>query len=191
MTGMPESAVAPDRRRRRRIIAWSMVGVIVLLIACAIWIVLRGLQAKDALEASLPLVDKVQAQISSGDAKGAAATSRVLADHLHTARDDTDDPIWRAAEIIPGLGPNLSAVRKVSSSASDVTDQAIIPLAQLAGTLNFSSFSPVNGKVPLKPLTRRRRPSRERTPRCNPTSPWCGRSIRPRPSAQCATRFRS
>ena len=153
MTGMPESAVAPDRRRRRRIIAWSMVGVIVLLIACAIWIVLRGLQAKDALEASLPLVDKVQAQISSGDAKGAAATSRVLADHLHTARDDTNDPIWRAAEIIPGLGPNLSAVRKVSSSASDVTDQAIIPLAQLAGTLNFSSFSPVNGKVPLKPLT--------------------------------------
>ncbi|WP_460519984.1 DUF4012 domain-containing protein [Humibacter antri] len=149
---MSESATMPARRRRRRIIVWSIVGVVVFLIACGVWIAVRGLQAKDALQASLPLVDKVQTQITSGDAKGAAATARVLSARLHTARNDTGDPIWRAAEIIPGVGPNLAAVRQVAAASSDVTDRALVPLARLAGTMNLSSFSPVNGKVPLKPL---------------------------------------
>ncbi|WP_460578613.1 DUF4012 domain-containing protein [Humibacter ginsengisoli] len=149
---MPDSTVVPARRRRGRVVVWSIVGVVVFLIACGVWIAVRGLQAKDALQASLPLVDKVESQISSGDAKGAAASARVLSDRLRTARDDTGDPIWRAAEIIPGIGPNLSAVRLVAASASDVTDRALVPLAGLAGTMNLSSFSPVNGKVPLKPV---------------------------------------
>jgi hypothetical protein len=133
---------------------WSIVGVIVLIVACAIWVAVRALNAKNELEAALPLVDTVQAQIASGDSKAAAATTRSLADHLHAARDDTSDPIWRAAEIVPGIGPNLSAVRTLAAAASDVTDESIEPLAHLAGTINVDSFKPVNGAVPLPPLVR-------------------------------------
>ena len=151
---MSDTTAAPrlSRRTRRRIIGWSIVGVIVLVLACAAWVAVRGFNAKNELEASLPLVEKVQAQISSGDSKGAAVTTRDLAAHLHAARDDTGDPIWRAAEIVPGIGPNLSAVRQLSWAASDVTDRSIAPLARLAGTINPDSFRPVNGAVPLKPL---------------------------------------
>lgn len=130
----------------------SIVGVIVLLIACAVWVAVRALNAKNELEAALPLVDTVQTQITSGDSKAAAATTRSLADHLHAARDDTSDPIWRAAEVVPGIGPNLSAVRTLAAAASDVTDRSIAPLAQLAGTIDVDSFKPVNGAVPLQPL---------------------------------------
>lgn len=152
---MNEPIAAPrrlPRRTRRRTVVWSIVGVIVLLLACGVWVLIRGLQAKDQLQASLPLAQKVQAQISSGDAKAAAATTKSLASHLHAARDDTGDPIWRAAEIIPGIGPNLSAVRQLAFAASDVTDRSVSPLARLAGTINLASLKPVNGAVPLKPL---------------------------------------
>ncbi|WP_243062376.1 DUF4012 domain-containing protein [Humibacter sp. RRB41] len=152
---MPETTAAPARltkRSRRRIIWWSVAGVIVLLIACGVWVAVRALQAKAELEASLPLVDKAQSQITSGDSAAAAATTRTLARHLHAARDETSDPIWRAAEIIPGVGANLSAVRQVAWAASDVTDRSIAPLAKLAGTINLASFTPKDGKVDLKPL---------------------------------------
>ncbi|MHA7985474.1 DUF4012 domain-containing protein [Rathayibacter sp. CAU 1779] len=152
---MSETGVAEQRpkRTRRRIIWWSVAGVVVLLVACAVWVTVRALNAKSELEASLPLVQTVQSQIASGDAKAAKATAQNLAAHLDTARDDTNDPIWRAAEIIPGIGANLSAVRQLASAASDVTDHAIVPVAGLAGTVDFSSFRPVDGKVPLQPLT--------------------------------------
>ncbi|MGA0567159.1 DUF4012 domain-containing protein [Rathayibacter sp. KR2-224] len=151
---MSDSPAAPraSRRVRRRVIGWSIVGIIVLVLACAAWVTVRALDAKNQLEASLPLVQKAQAQISLGDSAAASATTRVLAAHLHAARDDTGDPIWRVAELIPGIGANLSAVRQIAWATSDVTDRAVAPLAKLAGTINLASFKPVNGAVPLKPL---------------------------------------
>ena len=133
-------------------IGWSIVGVVVLLLACGVWVGLRGLQAKSELEASLPLVDRVQSQIASGDTSGASATASTLAQHLHVARDDTSDPIWRVAEFTPFVGGNLTAVRQLAQSASDVADRAVTPLTHLAGTIDLKSFTPVDGKVPLKPL---------------------------------------
>ncbi|WP_460571152.1 DUF4012 domain-containing protein [Humibacter soli] len=152
---MPESTPASARsakRTRRRIVWWSVVGVVVLLIACGVWVAVRAVQAKSELQAALPLVDKVQSQISSGDETGAAATTSTLSTHLRAARAETSDPIWRAAELIPVLGGNLTAVRQIAQAASDVTDRSIIPLAHLAGTISPKSFTPVDGKVPLKPL---------------------------------------
>ncbi|WP_022900963.1 DUF4012 domain-containing protein [Humibacter albus] len=152
MSGPAAAPARMTKRTRRRIIGWSIVGVVVLLLACAAWVAVRGLQAKSELEAALPLVDRVQSQIASGDSHGAAATARTLAQHLHVARDDTSDPIWRAAEITPFVGSNLTAVRKLAESASDVADHAVTPLTRLAGTIDLKSFTPVDGRVPLKPL---------------------------------------
>ncbi|NNC11899.1 DUF4012 domain-containing protein [Planctomonas sp. JC2975] len=153
---MSETTPQPERakkRARRRIIWMVVAGIVVIVLGCAVWTAVRAWNAKGQLEASLPLIDKVQSQLSAGDASGAKATSAALAQHLHAARDDTSDPVWRAAELIPMLGGNLSAVRQVAGAASDVTDRAIVPLAGLAGTLDPSSFRPVDGRVPIQKLS--------------------------------------
>lgn len=148
---MADSARVPNRRRRR-FVWWSVAGVLALLVVCGVWVAVRAMQARAELEASLPLADKVQSQIASGDATAAAATTRRLARHLRNARDETGDPIWRAAEIIPVVGGNLSAVRQVAWAASDATDRSIAPLARLAGTLDLARLAPRDGTVSLRPL---------------------------------------
>jgi hypothetical protein len=73
---------------------------------------------------------------------------------LHTARarELTSDPVWRATELLPILGPNLSAVRKLAGVADDVIHGAVQPLAGLASTLDPATLKPVNGAINLAPL---------------------------------------
>ena len=82
----------------------------------------------------------------------AAGTAATLADYADTARDRTSDPIWRAVEALPGVGPNLVAVRELAAVVDDVARNAITPLATLAGTLSLDDFKPVDGQVALQPL---------------------------------------
>ncbi len=156
---MSTSHAAPRRARSRRrarspwtIVGWSALGVVLVLVACGAWIGIRGLAAASDLQKSQALASTVQKQLVAGDAAAASKTAAELRDRVHSARDLTSDPIWRAAELVPGAGVNLSAVRQVSSLLSSVTDQAVVPLAQVAGTLDVASFKPVNGALDLKPL---------------------------------------
>lgn len=152
---MPPSSALPQRARSKRaIVLWVVLALVLLLLACIAWVAIRALMAKSDLESSVGLASTIQKQIGDGDAKGATATSDALAKRVHSARDLTSDPIWRAAEIVPLAGPNLTAVRQVSSVLSDVTDRAIGPLAQLAGTIRVSDFKPVDGAVDVRPLVR-------------------------------------
>lgn len=131
---------------------WSVAAVLVILIACGVWVAVQAFRAKADLEASLPLVATIQSQMAAGDAKAATATTAALEKRVRSARDESSGFLWRAAEVIPLLGPNLSAVREVSSAVSDVTDRSIKPLVALTGKLGLSSFKPVHGAIPLQPL---------------------------------------
>lgn len=156
MKGVSDSqALRPRVRKRtsaRAIIGWSVTGVVVLLIGCVVWIGVRGLVAKADLEASVGLVSQIKTQVADGNVTAARTTSQRLATKVHAARDLTSDVIWRAAEILPLVGPSLVAVRQASGVVSAVTDKSIVPLARLADSFNLSSFKPVNGALPLKPL---------------------------------------
>jgi len=147
---------APKTTRRRMstraIVGWSITAVVVVLIACVAWIGIRALIAKSQLQASVSLVSTIKSEIGSGDVKAAQASTQQLAKKVHSARDLTSDPIFRAGEIVPLAGPNLTAFREAARIVSDVTDSSITPLASVAGSINLSSFKPVNGAVPLQPL---------------------------------------
>jgi hypothetical protein len=150
------SSHAAERQRKRpsgRAIAWWIVlALVLILIACVAWIGIRAYLAKNDLEASISLVSKLQTQIASGDAAAAKATDEQLVRKVHSARSLTSDPIWRVGEFTPLVGANLTVVREVADVVADVTDDAVTPLANAAGSLNLQSFKPVNGAVPLQPL---------------------------------------
>jgi len=136
----------------RAIVGWCIAGVILILLACLAWIGIRALMAKGDLQTSISLVSKIKTEVGSGDVAAAQATARQLAGKVHSARDLTSDPIFRAGEILPLAGPNLVAFRQSAAIVSEVTDASITPLAAQAASINLARFKPVNGAVSLKPL---------------------------------------
>ena len=126
--------------------------MLVLLIAAVAWIGVRAFLAKGELEAAVPLAQQVREQVVAGDAAAAGKTARELASHAREAAALTSDPIWRAAEIVPWIGPNLAAVRDLAGATDDVAVGAIAPLVNLAGSLRPDLFKPVDGAVPLQPM---------------------------------------
>ncbi|MDJ0376945.1 DUF4012 domain-containing protein [Cryobacterium sp. PH31-L1] len=145
-------AAPPKRSRTRRVTGFVVLGVLVIVVAATAWVGIRGLQAKDALEAAVPLATSIKDQVVAGDGEAAGQTAAKLADFAATAQERTSDPIWRTYELLPFLGPNLSAVRQLAAVVDDVAQNAVTPLAALAGNLDLTDFKPVDGSIALQPL---------------------------------------
>lgn len=123
-----------------------------VVIAAVAWIGVRAYLAKGELEAAVPLAQTVREQVVADDPAAAGKTARELASHARSAAGLTSDPIWRAAEIVPWVGPNLAAVRELAGATEDVAVGAITPLVNLSGSLRPELFKPVDGAVPLQPI---------------------------------------
>ena len=155
------SRALPTRRERRsrrrasparRRVLTALIVVAVLLVGVAAWVGVRAYLAKGELESALPVASRLQEQLVSGDVDAARASSQELADHASEAAALTGDPVWRLAEVTPWVGPNLRVMREITSAADDVSQNGVVPLANLAGTVGVSSFKPVDGRIQLQPL---------------------------------------
>ncbi|KQR24032.1 hypothetical protein ASF79_01990 [Agreia sp. Leaf335] len=118
----------------------------------AAWVGVRGYQAKGELEAAIPLVTQLKTQVTSGDSAGAIDSMNRLTQHAQSAADLTSDPVWRATELLPWVGSNLTVMRELSSTVNDVSRYGVQPLTGLAGSIGLSDFKPVDGRVDLQPL---------------------------------------
>ncbi|KQX04999.1 hypothetical protein ASC59_12215 [Leifsonia sp. Root1293] len=149
---MPAGEPATATRRRGRL-AWLIVGVVlVAVVGAVIWVGVRGWLAKGELESAAAAAEKLQAQIVSGDTVAAGESADRLVAHTHEAAGLTGDPVWALAEVVPVVGPNLSAVRVVSAQLDAASSEAILPLTKLAQSVFAESFRPVDGRIDLEPL---------------------------------------
>ena len=123
----------------------------VVLIAVA-WVGVRGLMAKSELESAVPLATSVRGKLVEGDTAMAREEAVKLADHASAAASLTSDPIWRAFEMIPALGVNLTVVRQLAETTSHVATGAVLPLTAAADGISVDDFKPVDGAIDLQPL---------------------------------------
>ncbi len=133
-------------------VGWSVAGVVLVLLIAAGWVGIRGLLAKNELESALPYAKAVQSSIVSGDLSAATNAAAELRKHAERAASLTSDPVWRAAEIVPGVGPNLAAVRTAAAATDSIASRVIAPLVAVAQTADPSRLKPVGGAVDLTPL---------------------------------------
>jgi len=154
-----ESAPARLRPRRdqkihprRRQLVGAAVVVLAVVILAGLWIGVRGVLAKNALDEAVPAASALAGHITDGDAAAARANLKLLNARASEAATLTSDPIWRAAEVIPYLGGNLTAVREAAGILDDVSRDAITPIVDVAASVGIDSFAPVNGAIPLQPL---------------------------------------
>jgi len=134
------------------VVVWVVAGIALVLVVGAAWVGTRALLARDELQSAVPLATRIQDQVVAGDADGATATAADLRRRAGNAADLTSDPVWRAAEVVPLLGPNLTAVRELAAVADDISRRAVTPLTQIAGTVDLDSVKPVQGIIDVQPL---------------------------------------
>jgi hypothetical protein len=137
---------ARARRIRRRIsaVGGAVLGVLALAL---LWVGIRGAMAGEALQGAIPTAQAMQASVLAGDTTALDADVDALQARTTKAVGLTSDPIWRALELVPGLGPNLRSVRVTAAAADRVSYGALPSLVQLASAFQAGSLTPRAGAV--------------------------------------------
>ncbi|MBF4460978.1 MULTISPECIES: DUF4012 domain-containing protein [unclassified Rathayibacter] len=155
-TTTTSSRRASRRPRRRRRGLWIALSILLVLIVAAVVAAVLAVQTYDKamtvrakLTSAIPLVSQVADQLTGFDTAGAEATAGQIATLTQEARDQTDDPVWRVMEVVPFLGPNLSAVRAATEIADDVSDKIVGPLS----STSLDVLKPVDGKIDISAIT--------------------------------------
>src|SRR5664279_680541 len=147
-------ATAPTGKGRR-VVSWTMLVAGVLILGGTAWVGWRTYQAYSHLKNASAAVSQLQDQLKDVAAIDSAATAATVA-HLQSESADAhaavDDPVYRAATVLPWLGPNLGAIREVSVTVDGLSTDVMPSLVDLAGTLRPSELAPKNGAVDLAPI---------------------------------------
>ncbi len=133
---MDQASPEPTRRRRRRIIAWSLVGLLVVVVVAGVWVVSRALIVRDQLSAIAHLRAEVEQSIDVGQLADLGPVAARFEAHAREAAAAAGDPVWRVAEILPFAGPNLTAVRTVAESLDRLSAAVATPLVSLVDRLD-------------------------------------------------------
>ncbi|TFC29359.1 DUF4012 domain-containing protein [Cryobacterium sp. TMT1-3] len=126
--------------------------VIGLVVGAAAWVGVQTLMIRADLEQAVPLASAIQQALVAGDLAAAERSAIELEKYARSAVGHASDPIWRAFEAIPLLGPNLTVVRQLTQTVEGISEDAVVPMVSLAGSVNLAGFNPVNGAVDLSPL---------------------------------------
>ena len=104
--------------------------------AAGVWVANRAIVVRGELAA----VDALRPELMQAlDERGFADLDGPVAkfdEHAGAAASTAGDPVWRAAEFVPFIGPNLAAVRTVAESLDLVADDVATPLVGIAGELS-------------------------------------------------------
>jgi hypothetical protein len=149
----PRSRGRRRAQRGRTKLVWLVLAVVLVVgVGLVGWVGVRGVLARGELESAIPLATAMQQQVVAGDGGAARLTGAELGKRANAAASLTSDPVWRMFEGIPGLGANLVVVRQLAEVADALAQDAVIPLAEVAGGISVDDFRPANGTIDLKPL---------------------------------------
>lgn len=130
--------LAGRRRVSRRTILLISGAAALVLVGLAAWVGVRAVLVKDQLEAMAPVAAELQEAAVARDLTRVESAVSELADRASEASALSGDLVWRAAEFIPVLGPNLGAARVVSTEL-DTIATAVEPLVTGLGAAAASN----------------------------------------------------
>ena len=145
------SPLPSSARTAGRVFAWVLAGVLIAAVLVLAWIGVRGALAYGHLRDAQAAASGVSAQLS--DPAAAADVVADIAPHTAAAHDLTSDPVWRLAEGMPWIGPQLAAVSSVAASLDQIASTALTPLADAASGFSVEALSPQGGRIDLTAIT--------------------------------------
>jgi hypothetical protein len=135
--------------------AWAAGAAVaaLLLLACCVWLGVRAFLAQQEIGEAQRLAKVIQTQVVAGQGSAAQDSARQFAAHVDAGRSYVDDPVWGLAAHVPFVGTNFSTVSQLADILGTVTHQAVLPLADVAGTISPATLKPSHGAVNLQPVT--------------------------------------
>ncbi len=112
----------------------------------------QALKAKGSLENVAGDFETLGGQLTSGDQGGARTTLAAAQEHAAAANAHTHGPGWWLTSRIPGVGPNVSAVRTVADVVDQLASDVLPSVVDVTATLTPDNLRPVNGQVRLQPI---------------------------------------
>src|SRR5947209_4276135 len=153
MTVETESTVRPSTattakppRRRRRVLLWAGVGVLVVLIAGG-WLAWRAEQIRTNLTAARAALATARSDVLNGGDQTAAVLATAQ-HHTAAARRAADDPLWSLLSHVPVAGNTLRSAAGVAQVSDRLTQRALPVLVDAANQLRAVRAAPGAG-VPL------------------------------------------
>jgi hypothetical protein len=146
---MTDSAIPPRARKVGAVVAAIVGGLLLVAIAAVAWIGVRGAMAyghlRDAQTAAAPLMSTLGSSV--GDSAALASAVAGISADTAAARDLTGDAVWKAAEGLPWVGPQLAAVSTVSAALDEVVAGALTPMAGELAVLSPGAMTPQGGRI--------------------------------------------
>lgn len=127
---MEDAPSENPRRRVRRVIGWTALAMLLIVIAASAWVVTRVLAVNGEAQALRTLEGDARTAIAKGDVGRLDAIAREFDTRTEAAAAAVGDPIWRAAEIVPLAGPNLQAIRVTVEQLRTLSMSVASPTAQ-------------------------------------------------------------
>ncbi|GEK84928.1 DUF4012 domain-containing protein [Microbacterium aerolatum] len=137
---------------RRRWIGWTIAAVTTLLLFAVGWVVVRGVAAASELQNVKSSSSQLRSAIADGDIERAERIAPRIAGHTGQARDLTSDVVWRGFEFIPWLGANFTAMREIAEIADDVASDAVIPVLDVARSIDLGGLGLSGSRIDLTPF---------------------------------------
>lgn len=138
-------------RRLFVVVSWATASLLIVLATTA-WLGSRASIISAELGSAAQLVTRLQAEVGKDDSGAALQTVRELRAHTATAKETSNDPIWKLASIIPLGGGNFSAVTEIARSADDVATLGVAPLINIFDSLNWDALVPGSTGTNMYPL---------------------------------------
>jgi hypothetical protein len=127
-----------------------LIGAVVL----TVYVGNRALVAKDALQQAQGRLTTFRSALGQPGASSSAALAEHLRADTSKAAAQVDDPVWRAFEQLPWLGPNLVAFRETATAVDRLVHDGVTPVADAADGLSVDSLKPKDGGIDIAPLQR-------------------------------------
>ena len=153
--GRAERAARARRKRRRRTTRAVLLGAGAVVLLGILWVMFRTYQAYSHLQNAAAAVSTLQDEVRDITKTDPTATSRTVEDlqaETDSAVSAVNDPLYRAATVIPFVGSNLDALREVSTTVDSLAQNVMPSLVQISTTLQPSELAPKAGTIDLEPL---------------------------------------
>lgn len=129
----PVRRVKKRRHHRGRIIGIVVAVVVVVLLAvggvCGFTLYNQAKDVKAQAKTAVSLASSAMGKVKDGDFASVSSDLRELDATCANIRDTTSGPLWELASHVPGVGGDVSAARTLVSALSDVSESALLPLA--------------------------------------------------------------
>lgn len=138
--------------RRRRAATYTVVGVLLVLLAGVGWLVLRGIQARSHLLDVYDSASALRTRLVNGDTADAASSLAAIQREARQAQSLTDDPVWRLTAHLPFVGSSVRVVRGVVAADRALADDVLPRLVAVADGISPTRLRVGGDTIRLAPL---------------------------------------